>query len=599
MLVTSNNLYPNVDTRVHDLEAFYRRRNVLWEAAIAPEYEGKSLATIPLEVSMKMGHLVFQEYHPTTINKKIGEPVRFPEFIAKCRRSIAAHFILQRELLRRAKQYIPLILRHKRNKRVLEDDIGDVSTDAPEFINFDDFDESNDQSHSVYLPKEPLPWNRIPEHVVQFDETDQENAEAELEKSICARNKYYEPAKRQILKIMSCVEKCRKTIRDYLLQYPLLAALCGLGLLVGAYKIAVSLMKKIFKVKDAKPEMTASGSFKKQFMNTAHTRQPGFHAIRHEGRTFTEHVRDINIQAEGCSDQNAMELMHSRLPWNLYDISRKSGIGALSMRATALEGRILLCPHHFFVGMSQSDLITVSNGYTEWTELFNPERLVSLKSEDGLPDIAAYEMGPAFPIQRKLGLHFVSESDATRTGTSEATLLHRVVGFSSVAEKSGIWGMSAKVTPIDRTYDIHYDVNKNGERKLFNIRTGWNFHGPTREGDCGSLLIFHDPSWKGKIGGMHVAGSKTKTLGYSTLITKEMIDCLVAQFQTKGLSVEDPPEEYFPQGLDTEPKVTPDGNFTCVGIIAPHLAVHAPMKTNIVPSLIHDLVRPHVSEPSD
>jgi len=597
MMVTSNQLYPNITTRVHNTEAVYRRRNALWSAMLKPEYAGKSMAEIPLEVSMKMHHMCFQEYHPIKINQKIGLPVEFEDFVDKCRRAIAAHFTLQKALLMRAGQHVPHILRHIRNKRVLEGNLGDVTTGAPEFINFDDFDESDD-SGTVYHADESLHENRIPEHVVQWTDDDHKDALIRIKRSIASCNRFFEPAKKQLEKILSMCSGWAAKCADYIKQRPLLAAICGIGVGATVFLGLKAMMKAVFG-KDVQPEMAASGSYKTKFLNrpAVGQRQYAARKVISEGRTISQSI-PLDIAAEGCSDQNAMELMTQRLPWNLFDISRHEKNGTmLTMRATSLCGRIIILPAHFFVGVEKDQLITLSDGLTKWTDMFNPSRLVLIDDENGQLDIAAYEMGPVFPMQRKLTAHFITEKELGRIGTTEGTLLHRAPGFSGVAETNGVWGMSAKVTPIDKMQNLFYDVNKNNASQLFTLRTGWNFHGPTREGDCGSLLVVHCPSVKGKIIGMHVAGSRSKTLGYSMVVTQEIINELVRLCTTRGLSVEPPPTEIFDQGKEV-PSIFPNGNFTHYGVVKSEYQVHQPTKTAIAPSLIFDKVRAHVCEPA-
>lgn len=599
MFVTSNQLYPNIDTRVHSTEAVYRRRNALWHAEFKPQYREKSLHEIPLQVTMKMEHLQFQRYHPIEVMRKIGLPVAFSEFIEQSRRDIAAHFVLQGQLLRRAKQYVPMIIRHKRNKRVLAGDFGDVTRDIPEFINFDDYNDTEEQGRTVYFENESLHADRIPAHVVIVTASDEEEAMTGWKKGFREANILFQGAALQLLK---CVEMCDKwfdKIVDYLKLRPALACVCGFGIGAAAFTGIRALMNSVFGT-DTQSEMSggASGAYKTKFMNKPVIGQRRYAARKvqsEDGKTLQ--LTPVDIQAEGCFDQNAMELMYKRLPWNLFDITKLAPDGTgCTMRATSLAGRILILPAHFFIGMNDKFQLLLSDGVTTWTEFYNPDRLVLLDDENGQLDIAAYEMGPTFPMQRKLCTHFISERELGRIGNAEGTLLHRVYGFSGVADKSGIWGMSAKVTPIDQHQGIYYDVNKNGEAKSFTLRTGWNFHGPTKRGDCGSLLIIHSPHVKGKIVGMHVAGSRSKTLGYSMVVTQEMVEELMRQCTTRGMSVEPPPNDVFDQGAEF--RFAPIGNFTPIGVVKPEFQVHQPTKTAIAPSLIFDKVREHVCEPA-
>nr|AQZ42314.1 polyprotein [Ixodes holocyclus iflavirus] len=107
-------------------------------------------------------------------------------------------------------------------------------------------------------------------------------------------------------------------------------------------------------------------------------------------------------------------------------------------------------------------------------------------------------------------------------------------------------------------------------------------------GKCGSILYVVKPV--PRIIGFHVAGQTGKNFGYAQAVFREMFEGIEA------MGVAEPKMEH--QGTEIEPKITLPPNTQFVGCLPPEACPSQPRHTQIVPTLMHDDVFPHVTEPA-
>jgi hypothetical protein len=145
-----------------------------------------------------------------------------------------------------------------------------------------------------------------------------------------------------------------------------------------------------------------------------------------------------------------------------------------------------------------------------------------------------------------------------------------------------------------QAYDAFYYERDPGRdnTQLSNIM-GFKYNFSTGDGCCGSPIISCDNRHTSPLVGYHVAGKDH--LGYAAPLVRETVEEAISFFYPGGVINETADNEtIFAQGAI--PKFWPDGDFDVKGAAAK--PEHQPDKSHLERSIIHDVIKKHITEPA-
>nr|URG14946.1 MAG: polyprotein [Picornaviridae sp.] len=260
----------------------------------------------------------------------------------------------------------------------------------------------------------------------------------------------------------------------------------------------------------------------------------------------------------------------------------------ISMCGFAFGYDFVLFPYHLFLD-PEGHLVpkdtpmcaeTIHGG--KFDVLFDPDSLFQLKNERRMKDVVVYKMGPRMrPFPSRVS-QFIRKDD-----------------ISSVRMKPGIMTsyraskMSYHNIPVirDLTCATYYKV---GEQD-FILTTGWEYYVHSMKGDCGAVLCVQNNSLPRKIIGIHIAGHPATTTGMAEIVFQEELQEVLDKFAVKVQALPKPSANI----LTEQPRfVIPEGNFTVIGKLPDKEVMRLPSKTSICPSEIFEGVAKHVTEPA-
>jgi hypothetical protein len=200
---------------------------------------------------------------------------------------------------------------------------------------------------------------------------------------------------------------------------------------------------------------------------------------------------------------------------------------------------------------------------------FDQKNLVVVNS-----DTVIYNFGKSFQQYKDIVHHFISEQDIKYLpDNARVNLLLTRDGFAQIVE-----------TTAKPAVNVDYVV---GDQTV-NMMIGMSYRANTRIGDCGALLLHHDPTVKGKIIGFHIAADNYSTKGYSILITREQIEKAILGFPkiAQGLPLCLNDFEHHPySNYDYGDDFKVEGNFLHIGKLLNQPPRHAQSKLR--PSVLH------------
>lgn len=303
---------------------------------------------------------------------------------------------------------------------------------------------------------------------------------------------------------------------------------------------------------------------------------------------------------QGVRDVNASEIIHSSIRKNLYKMYANDSGLALG-HVLFIKGRVALFPRHFIKALKkiESGVIHFKSVYfgrcfesyvedvLENVQTFDsPEETSGPKSSR---DLAATIIPSAF-MHSDITNHFCEEKSLTNVGSTEVAL--PIVMQASQREPHHLMIRYRRAAgAMSRIEDLPI-ADREGNIVRF-VRNAWRYEADTEVTECGSPLIVRNKSIQpGKICGIHVAGIQGTGEGFSTPIYREDIERIVKSF---------PPGETINQlrTIETQPleqgKV-PDGTeFLRLGAVKQ--GVFQPIRTKIIPSLVHKLIRKPLTAP--
>nr|QKN88969.1 MAG: hypothetical protein [Picornavirales sp.] len=294
---------------------------------------------------------------------------------------------------------------------------------------------------------------------------------------------------------------------------------------------------------------------------------------------------------QGSADQGADDV-RKLIMGNFVRLKAVIGDRAKNLLGIIVDRNFLLTPLHYFDQMEERTEMTLTfyNGSQKEThiELFSPSKLRQIAKLDA----AVYQLGFGFRPKKKITQHFMTMTDlphVSKTGANLVTLTSDDILVQHIVDAKRRGGLTYQDDCV-----INYDVEN---LNVFEYDAG------TTKGDCGSILIARNNGIRKKILGMHVAGLVDRDIGFSVCIPAETLEATIQSFPENESMIQLPEQlelqEAFPHYIvDPSEVIMPKGEFHLQGIIAKHLEVKLPIKTDIRKSPIHGMVRPPVTEPS-
>ena len=313
-------------------------------------------------------------------------------------------------------------------------------------------------------------------------------------------------------------------------------------------------------------------------------------------------TRFEKVVAHACEDVQAVSLIDSRgrgdLCW-LTNLEMREG-KTFSLNAFAIQGRLFLTVLHVF-----KDPIT-----KEWVKQGTRFRLLS---QDGSNVVFAFDRAKVFVITTSLGEKDACIFDAGPRMRSFHSNVHHFISEEKVGNFQNLDGCIIKyykhdsgVLSFDNThvnlsrsdvvdYNYRFGSDPVGEPMRFKLAYGWQYPGNFSDGNCGGVIIGFNPHLCGKMLGIHVCGGKFPAFGYGELITREMLEEAIKHFDTQILNTPFKSVESDPNAQGVVEVQTP---LVYIGRVPPRLVPGHSKKTTLRPSIIHDLVWKHTTEPA-
>jgi hypothetical protein len=266
--------------------------------------------------------------------------------------------------------------------------------------------------------------------------------------------------------------------------------------------------------------------------------------------------------------------------------------------AIAVRGTTLLLPYHFISELSAScyedhdvsgeDMIEFRKFYAHeisfamsvdeffkcWTD--NPR-----KNDFEKHEVAFVKLPRHFPPVRDITHLFVDRKALDIYNYVDVVLS---IPFSVTTGKQmpELFSTQARFSP-------KVDVDATGYEP-YSVTDVWTYRARTNAGDCGSVLFVDDTRKSPKIIGFHIAGITAKQVGYSSVLSKELVEEICSAAGEKYVIVDQMKLELTP--------ANDLSNKEALGRVQPQYASSANGKTKIIKSVLHGSWKRSAMEPA-
>jgi len=305
---------------------------------------------------------------------------------------------------------------------------------------------------------------------------------------------------------------------------------------------------------------------------------------RYGDRTVKQ--KRTRVVAHSTTDQNASDLVFDSIMPRLAEI-QVAGKSIRTMGCLPIGGRLLLAPYHLFLDCD-GDLIAEGarmsltiEGHPTFINYFQAKSMKRLQHIDGtFKDCVVYNFGRSMRAFKSLLHHFISEKDLSNLKRFTDAYL---VKYSKQTE----------IIKVSQRLEKFNYFTPDGNSELTFSR-GWQYQALTKAGDCGSPIIMFDVKCPRKLLGIHVCGRSETHVGYSEMITCE----LMAQFN--DIIRNDVENFPIPPNLsDADSDITIPGSLAWLGTCTDKAVTQSlVLKTDIRKSPIFGEMRQAVTAPS-
>lgn len=180
---------------------------------------------------------------------------------------------------------------------------------------------------------------------------------------------------------------------------------------------------------------------------------------------------------------------------------------------------LVLLPGHAMINLKPGDKFYLEDGIKTYALLFDPANV--FRVGDTVKDAIIYRCGKTVAAHSKIFQHFITNKDVENYKGGSGTLL----GVKMAQGKRFIMNTQlGKIERIDHT-KTRVAYNPGSEAVTPHVLAkGWQYPARALEGDCGSLLVRHNPNKSTKLMGFHVASDMSGVTGYAEIVTQEDIE---------------------------------------------------------------------------
>nr|DBA13293.1 TPA_asm: polyprotein [Ajuga reptans waikavirus] len=303
-------------------------------------------------------------------------------------------------------------------------------------------------------------------------------------------------------------------------------------------------------------------------------------------------VKQANVGSFGViKDLNMLQLLRTHVSKMSCTIISKVGDNYAKNNVLRLCSTFVLMPAHYVEIISKaSDIFFVCPDKVVRIA-FEPDRM-TLVSE--YQDLIVWDLGNNVPPSTNFLPHIAKDDDWEN--------YRKCSGALSMTEYSTETTMiiSSLLESIEM---VNSDVEvPTGTYEMFGtthtVVKGLRYRVHCMPGFCGAAVLRADSRNVRKIIGIHVAGAKSKSVGYAEILSVELLEEAIKRLGGLNISKEYLSREKVDYCEKQSVTIQGKGNLGLLGVVAPKCVPRLPAKTTIAKSDIHSLIGPVRSEPA-
>ncbi|APG77411.1 hypothetical protein [Hubei picorna-like virus 48] len=293
------------------------------------------------------------------------------------------------------------------------------------------------------------------------------------------------------------------------------------------------------------------------------------HVVPHLG-PYSDVTKGAALNHVVAHSGRPMEVANNRVIPALYRVRTVTGLQMMSLNALAIGGKKLIMNKHFLDVAKKNGEFQIWHS-NEWLRVQYDEDLIVFFENK---DLAVVEV-PSIQMHKDMTGHFIEEASLGKYKKTAAMMIEQTSKMVPVIHET-------TAVAID---EMKYTMTSEGKTETYLTRGMWKYESKLTFGACGSVLMTTENKSNGMILGIHTAGD-VRT-GYAALITREMVAALIG----KGRLGTPIPAAHF-----LVSPMVPEGHFGHIGQV--ERGVFQSDKTTIIPTAIHGMVAPPVTEPA-
>lgn len=295
-----------------------------------------------------------------------------------------------------------------------------------------------------------------------------------------------------------------------------------------------------------------------------------------QGTPYQQDTKGQKTTTVIANNSQLSALLEHRLCSYIYRLKRVFRSGQIiGLNGFAIGGRRVLISGHFFSQMHDGEIFSIYHSGAWMDIIYHTANAIAVPNKDCI----VYEMPIQFHQHKNMTKHFIPERELPLIHSTSAILVQLDSSLNTTIHHT-------KATAMKQ---LKYQETSEGIKRNVYVQGLWSYPGLRGAGMCGSVLLADHDKLSGRIIGLHVAGSggSGNALGYSQLITREMIE----PFITAHLGTPLPEVTGH-----IKKQIVPEGHIGYVGQTA--RPVMQPTKTEIIPTQIHGIISPPETFPS-
>ncbi|DBA13332.1 TPA_asm: polyprotein [Viola inconspicua waikavirus] len=303
-------------------------------------------------------------------------------------------------------------------------------------------------------------------------------------------------------------------------------------------------------------------------------------------------TKQARVGAYGLEkDLNAVSLIQthcSKMSCVIFDATKGTQCNVLRLRDT-----FIVMPAHYLEFFSDDDELYFISPSKVTRVLLNRERIILVSRHQ---DLVVWDLGKNVPPSPNFMNHISRAADWENYSNGQGALCLTLYGGESLMQIVHFLS-DVEMCATDVEIPAGYYEMFGGTHTIVN---GLRYRAGCAPGFCGAAIVRSNPKMVRKIVGMHVAGSEKVGLGYAEALVFELLQAAIDALDLKnGEVLHDTKVEEFDFPVCERHCPIPNlGNLGVIGSVDKSLVAKTPAKTSIVPSPIHGMLGPVLTEPS-